>query len=166
MPNSDAGVNIVFDVQTGEPSYTSGDWQGRVVYAGFFPRLAAFVLDMLLAGGLALSLTLPLRFVSFANTAFLFDYSLLDVAKFLLIAVYFVLFTHFFGSTPGKLLLRLRVISLRSAGGKVSFFDALYRETVGRFISSLLCIGYIVVAFDSRHRGFHDMLCDTAVIYR
>ena len=42
-----------------------------------------------------------------------------------------------------------------------------YRETVGRFLCSLpVNIGYIVAGIDSEKRGFHDLLCDTRVVYQ
>jgi uncharacterized RDD family membrane protein YckC len=28
----------------------------------------------------------------------------------------------------------------------------------------ILCIGYIMIAFDSEKRGLHDMICDTRVV--
>ena len=45
--------------------------------------------------------------------------------------------------------------------------NVVYRETVGRFLCSLpVNIGYIVAGIDSEKRGFHDMLCDTRVVYQ
>ena len=49
---------------------------------------------------------------------------------------------------------------------KLSFVDVLYRETVGRFLCGIsIWIGYIIVGIDKEKRGFHDMLCDTRVVY-
>ena len=49
---------------------------------------------------------------------------------------------------------------------KLPIIDVIYRETIGRYLSGLiLCIGYILIAFDNRKRALHDMLCDTVVIY-
>ena len=44
-------------------------------------------------------------------------------------------------------------------------YGRLVRGTTGRLLSAFLCIGYIAVAVDRQHRGFHDMLCDTRVVY-
>lgn len=51
-------------------------------------------------------------------------------------------------------------------GGRLSFFQVLYRETIGRFLSGvILGIGYIMIAMDKRKRALHDHLSDTRVIY-
>ena len=52
------------------------------------------------------------------------------------------------------------------AGSETSS-NVVYRETVGRFLCSLpVNIGYIVAGIDSEKRGFHDLLCDTRVVYQ
>lgn len=93
----------------------------------------------------------------------LFSYTLKDIILYVLQVVYFILFTYCTGTTPGKRLMNLRVIS---AERKLSFVDVLYRETIGRFLCSFsVGIGYIVAGLDREKRGIHDMLCDTRVIY-
>ena len=79
-----------------------------------------------------------------------------------LFAAYFVLLTGFTGMTAGKRLFRIKVMD--RAGARAGWWSVIYRETIGRYLSSLLGIGYIVLAFDRRHRGFHDMLADTRVV--
>ena len=79
------------------------------------------------------------------------------------IAAYFILLTYFSHSTPGKMLFRLEVVT---KSGEWTFLNIVYRETVGRFLSSLLCIGYLAVLVQGEKQGFHDMLCDTYVVYR
>ena len=42
---------------------------------------------------------------------------------------------------------------------------AFLREVIGKFISSiLLCIGYLMVAFDGQKQGLHDKIAGTYVI--
>ncbi len=94
----------------------------------------------------------------------LFQYDLVDIVLYLAQTVYFVLFTYCTGTTPGKRLMNLRVISTDC--GKLTFINVLYREVIGRFLSGVfLGIGYIVAGIDKQKRGVHDMLCDTRVIY-
>ena len=50
-------------------------------------------------------------------------------------------------------------------GAPLPFIDALYRETVGRFLSGILCIGYLLTLADRDNRALHDRLCDTRVVY-
>lgn len=136
------------------------------VCAGFFVRLVAFAIDSLIIGLIVGMVSLPFAFVpadAFIKVNFIFDYSLLDVFRYVGVAAYFVLITYFAHATPGKLLMGLEVIT---ADGSFTFINILYRETIGRFLSSLLNIGYLVVLGTKHHQGFHDMLCDTYVVYK
>ncbi len=136
--------------------------------AGFFVRLAAFAVDSLLAAIIVGIVKLPFSMASvygasFLKAGFIFEYSFLDVFSYVGIAAYFILLTYFSHSTPGKLLFRLEVVT---KNGEWTFLNIVYRETVGRFLSSLLCIGYLAVLVQEKKQGFHDMLCDTYVVYR
>ena len=138
------------------------------VYAGFFVRLVAYGIDSLLAMIAASIVKMPLSLMAMAGVSalkanFIFQYSVLDVLGYVGVAAYFVLLTYFTHSTPGKMLMRLEVVT---ASGEWTFLNVLYRETVGRFLSSLLCIGYLAVMVQEKKQGFHDMLCDTYVVYR
>lgn len=69
-----------------------------------------------------------------------------------------------FGATPGKLVLGLRVI----AGGRrkgIGVGRALLR-LCGTMTSSILGIGYLMVAFSRDKRALHDHLAGTAVMRR
>lgn len=137
------------------------------VYAGFFVRLVAFIIDSIIAALLAGIVKLPFSLaamggVDFLKANFIFEYSFLDVLGYIGVAAYFVLLTYFAHATPGKMLMRLEVVT---KSGEWTFLNVLYRETVGRFLSSLLCIGYLAVFVTKEKQGFHDMLCDTYVVY-
>ena len=48
----------------------------------------------------------------------------------------------------------------------LTLLNVIYRESIGRYLSKILLFaGYIAVGIDSKKRGFHDMLCDTRVVY-
>ena len=95
----------------------------------------------------------------------LFHYSLKDIVLYIFKVMYFVLLTWCTGTTIGKRLMNLRVVSA-DRNEKLSFVDVLYRETVGRFLCGIsIWIGYIIVGIDKEKRSFHDMLCDTRVVY-
>lgn len=139
----------------------------NVVYAGFFVRLVAYVIDSLIALLAVGIIKFPFSIVaasgvSFLNANFIFHHSFLDVLGYVGVAAYFVLLTYFSHSTPGKMLFRLEVVTKT---GEWTFLNVLYRETVGRFLSSILCIGYLAVLVTQDKQGFHDMLCDTNVVY-
>ena len=132
---------------------------------GFFPRLAAFALDSLIAWVMSLIVSGVVGLVlgSLMDDYLFFSITVRSVVRWVAVALYFVLLTGFCGATLGKRLLRIQVVA--PDGSKPSWWSVVYRETIGRYLSSLMCIGYLVLAFDRRHRGFHDMLADTRVVY-
>ena len=100
------------------------------------------------------------------GTDILFHYSLKDIVLYALKVLYFIAFTYLTGTTLGKKAMNLRVVS-KNPEEKLTLFNVVYRETVGRFLCSLpVNIGYIVAGIDSEKRGFHDLLCDTRVVYQ
>lgn len=138
--------------------------------AGFGVRAAAYIIDRIIVLlPLLLFVRLPAWFSAFSTggtfTAkdFFFHYSALDVLCYLLSSAYFVLLTYCSGSTLGKKAMRLRVES--QDGESMRFVDVLYRETVGRFLSRILYLGYIMILADRQNRAFHDWLCDSRVVY-
>ena len=77
-------------------------------------------------------------------------------------ACYEAFFISKLGATPGKMALSLKVV--RPNGGPVDLGRAFGRYFAKLLSAIILCIGYIMVAFDSQKRGLHDMICDTRVI--
>lgn len=137
--------------------------------AGFGTRAAAYILDRAILLVALMFLRVPVWLISLFGSGaltedcFLFRYSALDVLCWLLSAAYFVLTTYFSGKTLGKRVMRLRVE--KADGVELRFVDVLYRETVGRFLSGIAFIGYLMVLADRKKRAFHDYLCDTRVVY-
>ena len=77
---------------------------------------------------------------------------------------YEVFFVGRFGGTPGKLLLRMRIV--RSDYSRVTYGRAAIRY-FGKMLSGLtMYIGYLMVAFDPQRRALHDYIADTRVIKR
>jgi uncharacterized RDD family membrane protein YckC len=77
-------------------------------------------------------------------------------------AWYFTWFTGKHGGTPGKLILRLKVVG--SNGAPLTYARAFSRFW-GMILSLLCCyIGVIMVAFDDEKRALHDRLCDSRVV--
>ena len=132
------------------------------IRAGFGPRAAAFVLDRFLLVMALLAVRIP-AFFSGGGTAILFRFTAVDLICYVLVSVYFILLTYFTGSTLGKKVMGLRVE--KEDGAKPSPVDVIYRETIGRYLSGVLYLGYFMALADSRHRAFHDYICDTRVVY-
>ena len=135
----------------------------QIPYAGFFPRLAAFLFDfalfiplvvLLVFGRAYMYSVLPHVESSRINTLFL----LLP----LVFPLYNVILLHRRGTTFGKKFLKLQIVS--DTNTPLTFSQIILRELLGKFISSFFCIGYIWVLFDSKKQGFHDMIAGTYVI--
>lgn len=141
------------------------------VFAGFWVRLAAYLIDLVIAAALQTALRLVL-FLSFSffweknplDYTFLFQYTWKDALLYAVGISYFVLCTYYCGATLGKRALNLQVTG--KDGGAPSFLDILYRETIGRFLAAfVLGIGYIAAGLTREKTGLHDVLADTRVVY-
>ena len=75
---------------------------------------------------------------------------------------YEAFFVYKYGATPGKMALSLKVV--RPNGGPIDLGRAVGRYFAKMLSAIILCIGYIIAAFDSEKKGLHDMICDTRVI--
>lgn len=76
-------------------------------YAGFFVRLVAYGIDMLVASIVVGMVKIPFSIaasggVDFLKRNFIFEYSVLDVLGYVGVAAYFVLLTYFAHTTIGK----------------------------------------------------------------
>ena len=144
--------------------------ESQTVYGGFFVRTFARLIDLLLAWLVSLLLSIPVILLcrlfpgDMDSRGILFQYTICDIWRYLLRTAYFVILTCVWGQTIGKRLLNLRVVSANE-DGKPRLFDIVYRETVGRYLSAILLIGYIMCGFDEEKRTLHDRLCDTRVVY-
>lgn len=140
------------------------------VSAGFFVRLAAYLLDSLIVGAALLLVRIPLWISSWVNPDniivrdFIFEYSVADILIYILGVLYFIILTYKTGTTVGKKVLHLRVVSVEDR--KMTLFEVAFRETVGRFLSALILnVGYIMIGVQKEKRGLHDLLSDTRVVY-
>lgn len=137
------------------------------VYAGFFVRLVAFSLDLIVVGIGSLvvkgMLSLDLLENNLLSNHILFHYSIIDILLYVLKSAYFVVCTYTSGATLGKYIMKIKVIDKNR--NTLNMIQVLYRETVGRFLSSFFFIGYIMIIIDKENKALHDRLCDTSVIY-
>ena len=142
----------------------------KILYAGFLVRLWAYIIDCIIVGCAMLVIRIPKFFISlafpdlFLFSHILFKFSIIDILIYLLSAFYFIFMTYNFGATFGKMAMKIKVC--KESEKELSVIDIVYRETIGRYLSGLVfCVGYIVIALDNKNRGWHDMLCDTVVVY-
>ncbi len=140
------------------------------VYAGFFARLAAWLIDWCILTPCIWIICIPFGLsdlisgAGLFSTAVLFRFTLKDILKYVLALAYFVILTYFKGATVGKMAMNLRVVG--KDGQNPDLFTVLYRECIGKFLSRItLCIGYFMIGADREKAGLHDKLSDTRVIY-
>jgi len=141
-------------------------------YAGFWIRFLARIVDGLIIGLVNFVVTMPLGIASFGfltGTPDLSDIAsmvgmilLATTIKVAIAGVYEITLTTMKGATLGKMALGLKVV--RPDGSGISA-----GRSAGRFFGTwlsgvILCIGYIIAAFDDEKRSLHDRLCDTRVI--
>lgn len=134
-------------------------------HAGFWLRLVAYMIDVVVVFSIKGFLLSPLKFI---NDGFPVDIGfwtlngLLGMTTFYL---YFLFMTKGFNQTIGKMILRIQVV--KEDGSKLRWSDLLFREVVGRFIYNvigILKLLYIVVAFTKEKQGIHDMIGNTVVV--
>lgn len=146
------------------------NYSNSVQYGGFFVRAGAHVIDMMIVAVITLIVRFPLWIISSGvpeniwNARILFSYTIKDILLYFCAVFYYVLLTYFTGATIGKKLMNLKVI--KANGEKLSLWNVIYRETIGRFLCTFaMGIGYIMAGIDKEKRGIHDILSDTRVIY-
>lgn len=92
-------------------------------------------------------------------------YAVLLIVVFLVFAGYFVFFEWFWnGQTPGKRLLKLRVI--RDDGRPITFWEAVTRNLIRLFdmVPGLYSIGLITVFLSDRDQRVGDLFAGTVVV--
>ena len=144
--------------------------------AGFFSRLEAFIIDLVLLSLIQLLgsvfLTILLRFFQLTDLAQKLQalwqnstYNILGNSFLITLVVigYFTFFWSLVGFTPGKALLGLKVV--RKDGARISFGRSLVRF-FAYWISALpLFLGFLWVLWDPKRRGWHDKIAGTQVLY-
>jgi uncharacterized RDD family membrane protein YckC len=136
-------------------------------YAGFWRRTAAHVIDTLIYLPIALILLYGVYGDAYfaENQQHAYGYhGLWDVfVNQLLPLLLIVLLWARYGATPGKYLMRCRVVDLRT-GGHPSLARSALRY-VAYLVSMLpLMLGFLWVVWDRRKQGFHDKIAGTVVV--
>ncbi|KAF1712107.1 transporter [Pseudoxanthomonas kalamensis DSM 18571] len=137
----------------------------NVVYAGFWKRVAASIIDSLIvgiAGGLTAE-ALGGIFGDLSGSGALGTYVGTLLLTLCINVFYYAGFhSGFVYATPGKMAVGIKVA--RSDGEPIGFLRGVARY-FALFLSSLiLCIGYLMAAFTARKQALHDMICDTVVV--
>ncbi|MGO4261107.1 RDD family protein [Lysobacter sp. TAB13] len=152
----------------------------EVVYAGFWKRLAAYVIDSLLIGITYYAVSTMLFVLVFASGLFGGDAAswaqnagagvwMLVVAVYVIIGLISVAYYVGFESsamqaTLGKLAVGVKVVD--SEGRRLTRMRALGRWAASLLSYASLCVGFLLIAFTDGKRGLHDMIAKTQVVDR
>jgi uncharacterized RDD family membrane protein YckC len=151
---------------------------GAPVYAGFWLRVCAAIVDWLViglpfffltrmlgvAGGLTPPVFLPGRPPSIQPGFFLLSCGLPLVQLVGYWMYYALMESSARQATLGKLALGLRVTD--GAGQPISFGRATGRHFAKILSSLTLCIGYMMAGWTQRKQAMHDLIADTLVLRR
>lgn len=147
---------------------------GEIVYAGFWKRVAASVIDSFVVSivggtvGAVIGGVLGLGFGmhgGLGGSGFLAIQALTYLFSIALAAGYYAWFHASTNqATLGKLAIGIKVV--RTDGTPINLARGIGRY-LGLMLSSLLLgIGLLMAAFTQRKQGLHDLLCDTLVVDR
>ncbi|MGY3777772.1 RDD family protein [Isobaculum melis] len=134
----------------------------NVVYAGFWMRMFAYLVDILMVSSFHRIVVNQLK--EAANVSLLIGpFSLSQYIQVLVFVLYFVLFTKINnGQTIGKMIFDLRVVSL--TGGKLTWGAIFLREGLGRYCQKILLPLYLMVGLTPKKQHLVDMVSKTSVV--
>jgi len=150
----------VYEAPKSDVTMASDDYE----YAGFWVRALASIIDSILM----LVIIMPIFFLAygdaFATGAESGSMSLLGVfLNYIFPAAACMMFWHYKAATPGKMILGLKVVSLKD-GSELTFGQIVVRY-IGYYLSMIvLFLGFVLVAFDKRKQGLHDKISQTTVV--
>jgi uncharacterized RDD family membrane protein YckC len=137
----------------------------KVRFAGFWIRCAAMLIDCLII----FLLTFPLLYYIYGDLVFTSTKIIKGPADFIISIVVptllaIVLWIKFKG-TPGKTMLGLNIVDFKT-GGALNVKQSILRQ-IGYLIMILpIGLGFILIAFDPKKRGWHDKMAESAVVYK
>lgn len=139
-----------------------GEVVSKFIYAGFWKRFLADILDIFL---LVIFNQAINKIFTFAFERRLNEFSLLFIISAVNILAgiaYYVFFNGNYGATPGKMAIGVKIVN--TDGSPISYWKAFARYFGEMLSGAILGIGYYVAAFDDQKRTLHDRLCSTLVI--
>ena len=150
--------------------------QAPLEYAGFWIRFWAFIVDSILVA----VIVEPIVASIYENSRAIPDPMSVDMANLILDsfrpqggldvlfswvlpAVAIVLFWVYRAATPGKMLLRAKILDAET--GQPPSVPQCIGRYLGYYVSIFtLFLGFLWIAFDSRKQGFHDKIAGTVVV--
>lgn len=140
----------------------------KMEYAGFWLRFGAKIIDGIIIGVINIIISLMIGMAmtptvsSEDPTAFTSLWMVLQFLQVATAATYTTLLLGKYGATVGKMACRIKVVTAN--GERISYPRALGRHFAEILSALVLCIGYIMAAFDNEKRSLHDRICNTRVV--
>lgn len=145
---------------------------GEVVYAGFWKRVAANIIDSFVVGivggiiGAIIGGVIGAVFGlngGLGGGGFLAIQLVTNLVSIAITAGYYAWFHSSANqATLGKMAIGIKVV--RSDGEAISLARGIGRYFAFLLSSLILCIGLLMAAFTERKQGLHDLICDTLVV--
>ena len=143
-------------------------------FALFFRRFAALLLDLVIVTTLLLPVLYALYGPDYFHWRGVYGWNLLDPAlvyridEFLLTTILplmlLVFCWHRWGATPGKMLMSLRIVDVRT--GHTPDLKQCIIRLFGYFLSLFVFyLGFLWSLWNRKQQGWHDLLAHTRVIY-
>lgn len=132
----------------------------EVRFAGFWIRLAAYLLDAIILG-------IPASIVTaiFFGMDWVLEYGAADFFQaFLLFLVTIFFWTNWYGQTPGKKIVGIRIVAGENFE-EIGLGKALLRYLGYLASAFLFLIGFLLIGLHGKKRGLHDLIAGTYVIY-
>ena len=135
----------------------------EVRYAGFWMRFLASLVD----GIILMAITMPLIYFFYGDELLYSDALIKGPADFIISYVFplvaTVLFWKYKSATPGKMVLRIKIVDAKT-GGSLST-----GQSIGRYFAYIvstipLLLGYFWIIWDGKKQGWHDKLAGTVVV--
>ena len=146
----------------------------NVHYVGFWARVLALILDFIIIIVLLFLVCFLVYFIIYFILSFIFPiaeiialsitYVVSAVLFIIVFPTYEIIMVGKKGATLGKMVIGAKVI--KNNGEEMDIESSAFRY-VGKIVGgSVSFMGYIMVSFTKKKRGFHDMLVGTYVIYK
>ena len=149
---------------------------GRVVYAGFWKRVAASIIDGFVTNALVYAVQIPMMMIfgvsmvgigasdnPFASGAGIAVLGLIYLISIMIPLMYFSwMHSSKNQASLGKMAVGIKVT--RSNGERITFWRAFGRYWAQIPGALILGGGYVMAAFTERKQALHDIICDTLVV--
>ena len=132
---------------------------------GFWIRLGAWIIDVFVLWVISAALSALLFFVALIGDGGVGvgSFVVRVLLTLLLPWLYYWLFTGLKGQTPGKMLVRIRVVDAH--GDIPGLGRAALREVPGKIISTIaFFLGFLWIGWDGQKQGWRDKIAGTLVV--